>query len=82
MCPDFRRPFPLTLADASKGFGPESWYADYAGLSAPDVWDKVPFGGKLQIIFVIGFLEIWGEQVGQIPSEADKARHSTLKLNA
>jgi hypothetical protein len=68
-----RWPFPLTLADATKGFGGD-YYSDYAGLSAPDVWDKIPFSAKLQIIGLIAFLEIWGEMAGQIPSEAAKGK--------
>lgn len=59
-----RWPFPLTLADAAKG---GDYYSDYAGLGACDVWDKMPFASKLQIVFFIGFLEIWAEQVCVLP---------------
>jgi len=36
-------------------------YSSFEGLSAPAVWDAVPWKGRLQIIAVIGFFEIWSE---------------------
>merc|ERR1719198_1487046 len=30
-------------------------------LSPPEVWDSVPYSGKLQIILAVGFLEWWSE---------------------
>jgi hypothetical protein len=36
-------------------------YSKFEGLSAPAVWDATPQSGRLQIIAVIGFLEIWSE---------------------
>jgi hypothetical protein len=36
-------------------------YSSFEGLSAPAVWDAIPSASKLQILVVIGFLEIWSE---------------------
>ena len=32
-------------------------YSSFEGMSAPAVWDAIPYEGKLQIIGVIGFFE-------------------------
>jgi len=45
--------FPLTLDGAD--------YSAYEGLSAPAVWDAIPFAAKAQIILVIGLFEAYGE---------------------
>jgi len=36
-------------------------YSSFEGLSAPAVWDALPFASKLQIILVVGFFEAWSE---------------------
>merc|ERR1712007_87522 len=48
-----RWPFPLstTLPD----------YSSFEGLSAPAVWDAIPYASKIQILLVIGFFEFWSE---------------------
>merc|ERR1711862_792583 len=48
-----RWPWPLTtqLPD----------YSAFEGLSAPAVWDALPFQSKLHIVLGIGFLEFWSE---------------------
>jgi hypothetical protein len=37
------------------------WYRDFYNLSAPDIWFKTPWGGRLQIILFLGFFEWWSE---------------------
>jgi len=49
-----RWPFPLAL-DLKD-------YSSFEGLSAPAVWDAVPFWGKVQIILIIGLFEFYGEK--------------------
>jgi len=36
-------------------------YSSFEGLSAPAVWDAIPWQSKLQIILFVGFLEAWSE---------------------
>lgn len=36
-------------------------YSSFEGLSAPAVWDAIPLNAKMQIILVVGFLEVWSE---------------------
>jgi len=36
-------------------------YSSFEGLSAPAVWDATPQAGRIQILLVIGFFEIWSE---------------------
>ena len=36
-------------------------YSSFEGLSAPAVWDGIPLAAKMQIILVVGFLEVWSE---------------------
>merc|ERR1719401_1474276 len=43
------------------------------GLSAPAVWDAVPYAGKLQIILTIGFFEFWSES--RYVLEGDGQKH-------
>jgi hypothetical protein len=47
--------FPWYLSTSQK-----DWSA-FEGLSAPAIWDKFPQGGRLQILLVIGFFEVWSE---------------------
>merc|ERR1712050_423686 len=42
------------------------------GLSAPDVWDKLPFEAQLQIILVIGFFDVWSEGSYVLEQEGEK----------
>jgi hypothetical protein len=36
-------------------------YSSFEGLSAPAVWDATPQAGRIQIILIIGFFELWSE---------------------
>jgi hypothetical protein len=36
-------------------------YSSFEGLSAPAVWDATPQAGRLQILLIIGFFEVWSE---------------------
>jgi hypothetical protein len=36
-------------------------YSSFEGLSAPAVWDAIPYASKIQILLVIGFFEFWSE---------------------
>merc|ERR1712151_1034607 len=49
-------------------------FADIAAAGSPgDMWDALPTAGKLQILLVIGFLEMHGES--SIALEADGQKH-------
>jgi len=49
-------------------------YADIAAAGGPaDQWDALPSAAKLQIIGVIGFLEMWGES--SVALEMDGQKH-------
>merc|ERR1711979_88081 len=36
-------------------------YSSFEGLSAPAVWDAIPYASKIQLLLVIGFFEFWSE---------------------
>jgi hypothetical protein len=46
-------PFPLSTSLPD--------YSSFAGLSAPAVWDAIPFISKVQIVLAVGFFEFWSE---------------------
>merc|ERR1711862_201459 len=49
---------------ASVGRGPSRRrcrITSFEGLSAPAVWDAIPYASKIQILLVIGFFEFWSE---------------------
>merc|ERR1712014_408583 len=48
-----RWPWPLSTALPD--------YSSFEGLSAPAVWDAIPYASKIQILLVIGFFEFWSE---------------------
>merc|ERR1712176_1631962 len=48
-------------------------YSSFEGLSAPDVWDAIPYASKLQIILIIGFFEFWSES--SFVLEVDGQKH-------
>merc|ERR1719271_1381486 len=49
-------------------------FADISAAGSPgDMWDAVPTYGKLQILCVVGFLEMWGET--SLALEADGQKH-------
>jgi hypothetical protein len=48
-------------------------YSAFEGLSAPAVWDATPQAGRLQILVVIGFFEVWSEISSVL--EKDGAKH-------
>merc|ERR1712129_294058 len=47
-------------------------YSSFDGLSAPAVWDALPMASKLQIVGVIGFLEVWSETKFVLESDGEK----------
>jgi len=47
-------------------------YSSFEGLSAPAVWDALPMASKLQIVGVIGILEIWSETKFVLESDGEK----------
>lgn len=57
--------FPLTLQMPMGGSNsgiPTITYADISAAGGPcDQWDALPTAAKLQILFVIGLLEVWSE---------------------
>jgi hypothetical protein len=62
-------PFGSTMADI-----PAVSYADIAAAGGPaDQWDALPTAAKLQILGVIGFLEMWSET--SIALKADGQEH-------
>jgi hypothetical protein len=58
-----RWPFPLSydLPD----------YSSFEGLSAPEVWDAVPFWGKFQIIAIIGLFETYSEKSDALKEQGE-----------
>ena len=46
-------------------------YSSFEGLSAPAVWDALPMASKLQIVGVIGILEIWSETKFVLESDGE-----------
>merc|ERR1719373_989092 len=48
-------------------------WKDIEGLSAPAVWDAVPYAGKVQILLTIGFFEFWSES--RYVLEGDGQKH-------
>merc|ERR1719482_1356827 len=47
-------------------------YSWAEGLSAPDIWDAMPQGARLQIISIIGFFEFWSESSTVLENEGAK----------
>lgn len=47
-------------------------YSAFDGLSAPAVWDAIPFEAKLQIILFVGFLDVWSETKYVLESDGEK----------
>jgi len=47
-------------------------YSSFEGLSAPAVWDAIPYASKMQIILVIGFFEFWSESTYVLEKEGAK----------
>jgi len=47
-------------------------YSSFEGLSAPAVWDAIPWQSKAQIILFIGFLEAWSETQYVLQNEGQK----------
>jgi len=53
---------------------PSTSFADIAAAGGPaDQWDALPTAAKVQIICVVGFLEMWGET--SLALEADGEKH-------
>merc|ERR1711972_692257 len=46
--------------------------SSFQGLSAPDVWDAIPYAAKVQIILTIGFFEAWSESSFVLEQEGQK----------
>jgi hypothetical protein len=51
---------------------PDQDWSKFDGLSAPDVWDALPFESRLQIIVAIGFFEVWSERSDVLEKEGEK----------
>ena len=49
-------------------------YSSFEGLSAPAVWDAIPWQSKLQIILAVGFLESWSETKFVLENDGPCAR--------
>jgi len=47
-------------------------YSSFEGLSAPAVWDAIPWQSKLQIILAVGFLESWSETKFVLENDGQK----------
>jgi len=47
-------------------------YSTFEGLSAPAVWDAIPYASKLQILIVIGFFEFWSESSSVLEGDGQK----------
>lgn len=47
-------------------------YSKFEGLSAPAVWDAIPWQSKLQIILAVGFLEAWSETKFVLENDGEK----------
>jgi hypothetical protein len=51
---------------------PDQDWSKFEGLSAPAVWDALPFESRLQIIVGIGFFEVWSERSDVLEKEGEK----------
>jgi len=68
---NIQAPLPWTSITADL---PTISFADISAAGSPgDMWDALPTGGKLQILLVVGFLEMHGEN--SIALEADGQKH-------
>jgi len=47
-------------------------YSSFEGLSAPAVWDAIPWQSKAQIILFVAFLESWSETQFVLESDGEK----------
>jgi hypothetical protein len=47
-------------------------YSWSEGLSAPAIWDALPYESKIQIILVVGFFELWSESSYVLEKDGQK----------
>jgi hypothetical protein len=71
---NIQAPLGLWGPDSPTANLPTISFADISAAGGPaDMWDALPTAGKVQILCVVGFLEMWGET--SIALEADGQKH-------